>query len=322
MAIAAASYHLVEMPIRHGSFGGWRALVVTPVVAGLCLALVALAGTTPAPVSGAGAALGRPEHTSAHAVRVLLVGDSMAGSLGAALAGEAPRFGVQLINEGHPGCAVTTDSEFQFLLYRNPPGAPCVTGRPDALLDLWQHYVDEYRPDVVVYLARTDLFDQDYAGSWTAIGAPGFDRFLSSQLHKGLAILGSGGARVVLMTSPYYDSTVDGDAPPVAEDAPVRVDIDDRILAGAAAARPGTVLYPLGRLVDPGGSFTDSVDGVTMRCDDGVHFTLSSGRVIAPRLLPTLVRLGHSARVASDPRSSPVPPAVPSWYEKLSCPGG
>ena len=98
-------------------------------------------------------------------MKVLLVGDSMAGSLGASLAPEASEYGVRIINEGHPGCAVSTDSTFRFLLYTNPPGSPCQLGKPDALLDLWRQWVDQYRPDVVVYLGRVDLMNQDYDGS-------------------------------------------------------------------------------------------------------------------------------------------------------------
>jgi peptidoglycan/LPS O-acetylase OafA/YrhL len=328
VGLAALSYHLVEAPIRRGAFPGWRALLGAPAAAGLSVAVVACstlflspaASTSPPPSAATQRIAAKPTGSE---VRVLLVGDSMAGSLGATLATEAPRYGIQLVNEGHPGCAVTTDSEFRFLLYRNPPGPPCKEGDPSALLDLWRQYVKQYRPQVVVYLARTDLFDQDYRGSWTSIGSPSFDRFFVSQLTTGVHILSSGGAHVVLATSPYYDSTIDSASPPVPEDTPGRVSDYNRLLRQVASASRGTSIYPLARLIDPQHTYAGTVDGVAMRCSDGVHFSVTAGKVIAPGLLPDLARLGRHTQLASSvaPRATALtlPASVPSWYDKLQC---
>ncbi len=324
LGIAALSARLVEMPIRRGAVPARWALAGIPVAAALSLTLVSVSTTAASPAIAPSAHRVRAISTSRvrHSgppVRVLLVGDSMAGSLGASLAPEASDYGVQIINEGHPGCAVSTDSVFRFLLYTNPPGSPCQLGKPDALLDQWQLWVDRYRPEVVVYLGRVDLMNQDYDGSWTSIGAPAFDAFLRSQLDRGLSILGSRGAKVVLMTSPYYDSTIQAGGVTVPEDAPGRVTMDDRILSAVAAAHPGVTLFPLGKVVTPTGRYQQDVDGVNMRCDDGVHFSADAGLVLAPRLLPFLVQLGHSAQVAPSPAPAPVPAPVPGWYEKLQC---
>jgi peptidoglycan/LPS O-acetylase OafA/YrhL len=327
LSLAALSYHLVEAPIRRGAFPGWRALLGAPAAAGLSVALVAFstlvlspaASTSPPPATATQVGRAHPEAK----IRVLLVGDSMAGSLGAALAAEAPRYGIQLVNEGHPGCAVTTDSEFRFLLYRNPPGPPCQEGKPSALLDLWRTYVTKYRPQVVVYLGRTDLFDQDYDGSWTSIGNPAFDDFFRSQLTAGVHILSSGGAHVVLLTSPYYDSTITSPGSTVPEDTPGRVSDYDRIIEEVAKGSQAVTVYPLSQVIDPGHAYQGTVDGVAMRCSDGVHFSVAAGQVIAPSLLPQLARLGRSTRLASsvDPTSATValPAAVPAWYDKLQC---
>ena len=323
VALAAGSYHLVEAPIRRGAPSGWRAAVGAPAAAGLSFALVAWSAAVLAPAAGPVAAArvhaARPRPA---AVRVLLVGDSMAGSLGATLAGPAPGYGVALINEGHPGCALTTDGEFQFLLYRNPPGPPCKMGDPAALLGAWRRYVAEYRPQVVVYLARADLFNQDLGGTWTWIGHPAFDRFLESQLERGARVLTSAGARLVLVTSPYYNSTVVG-GPSVPEDQPDRVLDYDRILRQVARSVPSVTVYPLGGLVDPGGTYRATVDGVAMRCADDVHLSTTAGRVIAPKLLPVLARLGRADRLARAVHLSgplpPLPPDVPSWYGELRC---
>jgi hypothetical protein len=325
LGIAALSARFVELPIRRGAFSARRALVGVPVAAAASLILVGVSAAPASPVvarpviRAVATSKLRGPVPAGPAVRVLLVGDSMAGSLGASLAPEAPGYGVQIINEGHAGCAVTTDSVFRFLLFTNPPGTPCRLGQPDALLDQWRQWVDEYRPDVVVYLGRVDLMDQDYDGTWTSIGSPGFDRFLQSQLGQGVSILGSRGARVVLMTSPYYDSTIQGGGAAVPEDSPARVATDDRILEQVTSTSPGVTLFPLGKVVTPEGRYQQVVDGVNVRCADGVHFSVDAGQVVAPRLLPLLVALGHSARVTTVTDNPPVPASTPRWYDKLQC---
>lgn len=340
VALAAASARLVELPIRRHRLPAWRALVGAPLAAGLSLTLLGVATTTPSTAlvpppaaravvppatKAAGAGPGAPAPPP---VRLLVVGDSMAGSLAAALAYQAPAYDVEVVNEGHPGCGLSTDANFRFYGQVVPPGAPCRVGQPDALVDQWRDWVGTYRPDVVIYLARADLFDQDRNGAWTWIGHPAYDRFLEHQLRTGLAVLTSGGAHVMLMTSPYYDSTVSGAAPPMPEDAPGRVALDDGILRSVAASTPGTSVFPLGRVVTPEGQYQQDVDGTDVRCSDGVHFTLAAGQVVAPALLPAVVRLGRTAPVpplagaGAGPtvaRATLPPPAVPAWYGHLHC---
>jgi hypothetical protein len=328
-SLAALSSRFVELPIRRGTISSWRALAGAPAAAAVSFSLVALSTVVAIPsVSAAAGPLagqvgpsvatkfqsgGRPP------VRVLLVGDSMAGTLGATLAPYAAGYGVELINEGHPGCAVSTDSTFRFAVFQAPPGPPCEMGNPNALLDQWRAWVDEYKPNVVVYLARTDLMNQELDGSWTSIGNPGFDQFLLNQLRKGIEILGSRGARVVLLTSPYYDSTYHsgGSLPP--EDTPSRVPLDDQILEAAAVSHSGVTVFQFGRLVTPGSAYDQDVDGVSMRCSDGVHLSVPAGRLIAPKLLPSLVDLGKATRVVQPSSSAAVPPVIPGWYGKLQC---
>ena len=325
LALAALSAKFVEQPIRRGTISSRRALVGAPLAAGASFSLVlvsTLVGLPAFTASAAGAVPVLTRPVSAHAappLRVLFVGDSMAGSLGATLAPYAAQYDIELINEGHPGCAVSTDSEFRFLLYVTPPGAPCVIGNPRALLDDWQEWVNEYRPNVVVYMARTDILNQHYEGSWTWIGHAGFDRFLSSQLQQGLAVLSSRGARVVLVTSPYYDSTVGSGGSPVPEDAPGRVVLYDQILEAVATTRPGVSVFPLGQLVTPDGHYSQDAGGVNMRCNDGVHFSVQAGRVIAPHLFPYLVSIGRKANVPPPASSGDPPAAVPAWYGQLQC---
>ena len=118
-------------------------------------------------------------------IKVLLVGDSLAGSLGVGLALEARQYGVQVVNEGSPSCSVSMQGEIQVLWYTVPPGSPCdIGGNPDSLLTTWRQWVDAYNPDVVVYLARGETFNQQVGGAWQNLGEPAFDSYVGSRFNS------------------------------------------------------------------------------------------------------------------------------------------
>lgn len=329
--IAAVSARLVEKPIRRGSVTSWRAAIGVPVAAALSTSLVAISTIVGLPaLTTAAAGAVKPsqqakietEARSVHVgppVRVLVVGDSMAGTLGATLAPYASEYDIQLINEGHPGCSLVSDSHYQFTLYVEPPGQPCEMGNPNALLDQWKLWVDEYRPDVVVYIARADTLNQQLNGSWTSIGQPGYDSFFEKQLTEGMSVLRSAGARVVLLTTPYFDSSISSRGPLLPEDAPKRIQIDNKVLGQIASRTNGVTLFPFQQLVSPGSQYSQDVDGVDVRCQDGVHLSASAGQIIAPSLLPYLVKVGRQADVVQGEVAPPPPPTIPPWYGQLPC---
>jgi len=350
--LAALSYRVVEMPVRRGWLPRWRGLVAAPLAAGVALGVVAVAAApgfssataasgssiqaasarVPASASGAEpGALGSSNAAAvahvAHPVKVLLVGDSMAGSLGVGLEEVAARYGIELVDQGSPGCSVSMDQLIRVLWYTVPPSTPCRPGDPNALLGTWRSWVDSYNPDVVVYLARGETFDQEVNGQWENLGEPSFDRYVTGRFSQAVRVLGSRGAAVVLLTTPYYDSGLQPSGSPWPEDTPARVTIDDAIMRRVAkAANRGhppvrATVFDFGSLVSPSGGYQDDVGGVDLRCTDGVHFTPAGGRWVAPHLLPELEALGRPHLEASPGGTWPGPalPPVPSWYSKLPC---
>jgi peptidoglycan/LPS O-acetylase OafA/YrhL len=328
ITIAAISYKLVETPIRRGALPSWRGLVSIPVAVAASLVVAQVATFTPPSV--ASVPLSRNVSLvsdGATPVKVLLVGDSMAGTLGVGLGQMAPRYGIQLMNEGSPACSASTTGLVKVLWYTVPPGKPCQTGDPDALFTQWRAWVDAYNPDVVVYLARSDVFDQQVNGQWTQPGQPLFDQYFAQRLQQAIGVLDSKGASVVLLTTPYYDS---GDAPTgssLPEDDPARVTLDNAMIRSAVqSAEAGSSgaqvsVFDLGGYLSPGGHFAQDVNGVDMRCSDGVHITALGGEQVAGTLLPRLAVLGRTHEQASPQGtwSGPPPPAVPTWFSQLPC---
>jgi peptidoglycan/LPS O-acetylase OafA/YrhL len=266
--------------------------------------------------------------TSSKPVKVLLVGDSLAGSLGVGLTEEALPYNVQVVNEGSPACSLSMQTAIRVLFYTVPPNPPCdVGGDPNSLFDTWRSWVDAYNPDVVVYLARGETFDQEVGGQWQNLGQPGFDEYVANRFRQAVAVLGSKGASVVLMTTPFFDSGVSPSGAPWPEDAPARATLDNAtIRAVASTAPPGTdgsrvFVFDLNALVSPDGKFSPTVGQVNVRCNDGVHFTRSGGIFVGEQLAPELATLGQ-AHAASSPGgawSGPLPPSTPSWYSSLPC---
>ena len=262
-------------------------------------------------------------------VKVLIVGDSIAGTLGVGLADLAERshYQVQFANEGDPGCSVSMQAEIKALWYTLPPGAPCSSTNPNALFATWRKWVDAYNPDVVLYLARGETFDQEIGGRWQNLGQPSFDDYVTSRYREGVSVLGSRGATVVLMTSPYYDSGASSTGAAWPEDDPGRVQIDNstiRSVASTSTTGPGNgkvYVFDLNQVVDPTGKYSATVGPYNIRCNDGVHFTRSGGEFVGLKLLPDLLALGqaHAATAPGGAWPGTMPPSTPLWFPSLPC---
>jgi hypothetical protein len=124
------------------------------------------------------------------------------------------------------------------------------------------------------------------------------------------------------LTSPLYDSGEQTDGTPWPENDPSRVAADNRLLRQAADRFPGTAsVIDLGQMLSPGGNFARAVDGVPVRCVDGVHLTVPGGEWVGSHILPQVVSLGqaHASTGASEARPALPPQPMPVWYPKLPC---
>ena len=101
---------------------------------------------------------------------------------------------------------------------------------------------------MVVYLARGDTLDTQLDGSWQHLGQPTFDFWAEARYDQAVTALSSGGAHVVLLTSPYYDSGEAPDGSPWPENDPLRVITDNELLAASARQDPRKAsVFNLGR---------------------------------------------------------------------------
>ncbi len=261
-------------------------------------------------------------------VKVLLVGDSVAGTLAVGLAQEAKPYDVQIANEGTPGCSLSMQTQIKVLFYTVSPDAPCdVHNDASSLLRTWRTWVDAYNPDVVVYVARGETFDQEIGGQWQNPGQGTFDGYLENRFRQAVSVLGSKGASVVLATTPYYDSGTSPTGTPWPEDDPTRVQIDNDTMRAVANSTPSAAdgshvyVFDLNGLVSPGGKYSSTVGSVNVRCADGVHFTRSGGIFVGLKLAPELAALGqaHASSAPGGAWPGPLPPSTPTWFANLPC---
>jgi peptidoglycan/LPS O-acetylase OafA/YrhL len=313
VAIAAASFYLLEQPIRRGPSRRGRpvrARVLVPATVGAFTATAALVVTAtaapaqppPVPVgvavlpTASSAANGqpgvppmaRPGRRAGAEPRIAIFGDSVAWTIGAFLPAHP---GLTVTNRAVQGCGIARLPAIIYIgtPHTNYPGC-------DQWDAKWKSGVAADDPDVsVILLDRWELMDRRLNGRYQHVGDPEYDAYLTRELNTAITVVVGTGARVVLLTAPYTHRTERPDGGIYPEDAPERVDAWNRLLAKVAAASPARPrLLDLNKLVCPDGKFTWSVNGLRVR-SDGLHFTPAAvQQVIAPWLLPQLATMASS----------------------------
>jgi lysophospholipase L1-like esterase len=117
--------------------------------------------------------------------------------------------------------------------------------------------------------------------------------YVTRQLKFAVKVAASGGAHVVLLTAPCYDTGEQPDGAPWPEDSRKRLAIYNGLVRQVVATSPDTSLLNFNAMACPGGRYEEYMDGQQVRLPDGVHFTFDGGNVFAPRIWPAIVALGR-----------------------------
>jgi hypothetical protein len=176
----------------------------------------------------------------------------------------------------------------------------------------WTADLDTFHPDVVLLAdGEFEVRDHFIDGTWMHIGDPIFDRLEMARLESAVHVLRSTGAVVVLLTGGYYRQPEQEDGQPWPEDNPQRIERYNAMLRQVAAMYPsGVVVENLNKHLNPSGRYQQTLDGVDLRYQDGIHVTPAGGRLIAHWLLTQVHQLGTANR-ANTPAAPPAG-AVPA----------
>ncbi len=296
LVIATGSFYVVERPIRQGNLlRGRRTWAVTP--AAVLATVVALVAATNVPAVAAPTT--GPPVTSAPGtgppVKALVVGDSTALTLDIGLNEHARDYGIEPFNGGLLGCGVTSCAEYQEKGVDDPMAVQCRGVTPQTQWPArWRAEIVKDDPNVVMILAgRWEVSNRTYDGRWTNIEDPTYAAYVRRELMDAVHLAGSGGATVVLMTAPCYDTGEQPDGQPWPEDSRARLAIYNHIVRDVAASIPGTSLLDFNAMACPDGQYEEYMGGRQVRLADGIHFTFTGGDAFASRIWPYILRLGH-----------------------------
>jgi peptidoglycan/LPS O-acetylase OafA/YrhL len=308
LLLAHASYHLIELPVRHGALGClWRRRfgpVLVPaalvLVAALGVQLVRL-GQLPAPTVAADA--GPPATLSPIAVRsptgasssgpplpppfsppvkVAVFGDSQGMTL---LLNKPAGLGRYLTvsDQTIEGCGVLTDRITSRSGERRDMSRGCASW-----LATWTARADRVRPQLaLVMIGAWDVFDRAGPGPALPFGSPAWDQHLTAALTSGVAALRGSGAQVVFSLLPCYRPVPkrgSGFWPERGDDTRTR-HVND-LLRAVAAADPRHVFT-----VDPPARFCgDLATNLSYRWD-GVHYYKPGSALYFQTVIPQLLAI-------------------------------
>jgi peptidoglycan/LPS O-acetylase OafA/YrhL len=307
--VAALSYRFVELPVRAWGRSGVRrrALLawatLSAALLGLVVAVLLAATVTPGEavlpigsrppthfVGPGGVDAVHPEHA-------LLLGDSIALTLGIGLGQHARAWGITLDNKSAIGCDLDPATTVNVMGTVSPAAGGCPDWRP-----YWSGLVGRERPDVVVVLlGRWESIDRLYGGRWTHVGEAAFDRHLVAELGQVIDIGSAHGAKVAMLTLPYIAQTTEQpDGSPWDMNLPSRTNAYNADVRRAVAEHPHQAsVIDLNKLLDPQGHYTSYIHGVRVRSFDDEHISTAGGQLLRSALLPELVDLGLPAYQAN-----------------------
>lgn len=323
VALAAATYRLVENPVRNATplkLRRWATVGLGAVILSTCfavssalvgsggvesnqLAAAGLHNVCPTPSSALVAALRTRSGVAAEApttapVRALVVGDSTACTMLPGLEAVGAAFGIEISNAAITGCGVVSGSisaravdglnEHAFTRKcsaeaRSVEGAALLREHPK--LVLWSSTWE-----------RTPITGPD--GRTLVVGTRPWTVALLDRVDRRVFQFASAGARTVFLLQP----------PPFSAGAPSRSDAQEHaflamnsVLKSYALRHPQTAaVVDLGRVVCPTGTPCPYVVGGVVMRPDGFHYSTKSAVDVARWLMPQLavmtgdVRTGES----------------------------
>jgi len=228
-----------------------------------------------------------PRRTPGDVIRTTVVGDSVGIEIANGLNQWGTLHHMEVSDQSALGCPIARGG-----LYRaGPQTASFPTACSWAEPGGFPRVLEQTSPDVVVVEdGAWEVLDRLPAGAttWEHVGQPAADRFILAELLRAVDLLGSDGARVVLLTSAHVHHLSEQGFVLMPDSDPKRIDAFNKLLRRAAAMRPGvaTVLEFVEWVEkQPGGEYSPNVR------EDGVHYLPQFGPAIGGFIGPRIADL-------------------------------
>jgi len=216
--------------------------------------------------------------------KVMLIGDSLAFSLGLGAMIEEDHYGVELANAAILGCSFHTSGQINVSgTWQSLPSA-CPTA-----LSQWQHDERVFKPQaVIVELGYRDQFDWRVHGKIAHLGQTAFDASVKASIERYVQALGGGKTPILFLSIPYSEPRPQPDGSPSPAASRVRHAAINSLLQAAANRDPAHVkLLKIDSVVSPGNRYRRRVNGNLCRFD-GIHFAIYCSELLAPDVLSTV----------------------------------
>jgi peptidoglycan/LPS O-acetylase OafA/YrhL len=231
--------------------------------------------------------------------KVLLIGDSLAFSLGLGQMIEEHNYGVEVANAAILGCAFHPGGELNISGTWESVPAGC-----SGALGQWRRDELAFKPQaVIVELGYRDEFDWRVHGKVVHVGQPAFDAAVEAQIERYVQVLGAGQTPILFLSVPFADPRPQPDGSPAPAASPARHALINSLLRSAAASDPaGVQVLNIDHVVSPGNRYQREVNGKLCRFD-GIHFAIYCSELLAPDVL-------SAVRGLIVPTVAPAPPTA------------
>ena len=231
-----------------------------------------------------------PRRVASGTVRTLVVGDSVAMNVSSGLIAYGERGDVNTYSGGQLGCPVARGGQYRFMRETVKVEDRCDWSKkfPGLLADA--------RPEVVVVMSGIwEVVDRLLPAddSWRHVGQPEMDAYLLREFVTAIDLLGSQGAKVVLLTFPHVEAGRALGFSLLPESDPARMDRFNELLRQAASLRPGVasiIDFQAWQATQPGGEMDAA------RRPDGIHYTDAYLPEIGKWLGPKIVAVGRAPK--------------------------
>ena len=207
---------------------------------------------------------------------VLVVGDSVAQTLGFGLLMHTGKDNLHIVIGALDGCGVMAVDHWIIQGQVSVPPKACQRGVPAARKwpSSWRHLVATTHPAATIILAgRWEIANASIDGATTSIEHPRYRAALRATLTRAVSIAGAGGSQVLLATMPCLAVQEQPNGNPWPESTAARVDRYNDVVRQVVAHSGGrATLLDLHGLTCPTGHFQLAVDGTVVRAPDGIHF--------------------------------------------------
>jgi peptidoglycan/LPS O-acetylase OafA/YrhL len=219
--------------------------------------------------------------------RILVIGDSIAFTIGLPMLEDEQSYGVEVANAAILGCAFSTRGDLDVNGVWQSPETDCASALPT-----WTARERQFHPDeVVIELGYRDEFDWRWNGRVVHLGEPNFDAYVQRQIDQFVSALRRGGTKILLLSVPFTDPPAlsNGDAAPAASIQRHKL-INSLLARAAVRAGRGAAFVDVDKTLSPHGHYTGELNGQVCRFD-GVHISLFCANLLQEQILPAARRL-------------------------------